>query len=59
MKIIWSPVAVDKVSEIVGYIAQDNPVAAESWIEKVFQKVEELKVFPENSCVCRKPKVGL
>ena len=51
MKIIWSPVAVDRVSEIAGYIAQDNPVAAESWIEKVFQKVEELKVFPESGRV--------
>jgi len=51
MKIVWSPVAVDRVSEIAVYIAQDNPVAAESWIETVFQKVEELKAFPENGRV--------
>ena len=51
MKIVWSPVAVDRVSEIAVYIAQDNPVAAESWIETVFQKVEELKAFPESGSV--------
>jgi len=48
MKIIWSPLAVDRVSEIAGYIAQDNPVAAESWINTVFKEVEDLKAFPES-----------
>ena len=48
MKIIWSPLAVDRVSEIAGYIAQDNPVAAENWINTVFKKVEDLKAFPES-----------
>ena len=48
MKIVWSPLAVDRVSEIAGYIAQDNPVAAESWIDTVFKKVEDLKAFPES-----------
>jgi toxin ParE1/3/4 len=48
MKIIWSPLAVDRVSEIAGYIAQDNSVAAESWINIVFKKVEDLKAFPES-----------
>jgi toxin ParE1/3/4 len=48
MKIIWSPLAVDRVSEIADYIAQDNPVAAESWINTMFKKVEDLKAFPES-----------
>jgi toxin ParE1/3/4 len=48
MKIVWSPLAVDRVSEIAGYIAQDNPVAAESLIITVFKKVEDLKAFPES-----------
>jgi len=51
MKIIWSPIAVDRVSEIAGYIAQDDPVAARNWIETVFNKVEELKAFPESGRV--------
>ena len=48
MKIIWSPLAVDRVSEIAGYIAEDNPSAAASWIHAVFRKVEALKAFTES-----------
>lgn len=56
MKIIWSPLAVDRVSEIAGYIAQDNQAAAESWIHKVFKKVEDLKAFPESGRIV--PETG-
>ena len=48
MKILWSPLAIDRASEIAEYIAQDNPDAAESWINTVFEKVEHLKEFPES-----------
>ena len=47
MIIVWSPLAVDKASEIAGYIAQDKPSAAEKWIETVFSKVEQLRSAPE------------
>ena len=47
MKIIWSPLAVDRASEIAGYIAKDKSLAAEKWINNVFAKVEQLKNFPE------------
>ncbi len=47
MKIIWSPLAVDRSSEIADYIAQDKPSAAEKWINTVFSKVEQLKFSPE------------
>ncbi|TAL26513.1 MAG: type II toxin-antitoxin system RelE/ParE family toxin [Nitrospirae bacterium] len=47
MKIIWSPLAVDRASEIADYIAQDKPSAAEKWINIVFSKVEQLKSSPE------------
>ena len=47
MNIIWSPLAVDRASEIAGYIAQDKPSAAEKWIKIVFSKVEQLKSSPE------------
>jgi plasmid stabilization system protein ParE len=48
MRILWSPLAVDRVSEIAGYIAQDNPIAAEAWTTTVFEKVGRLKAFPES-----------
>ena len=47
MKIIWSPLAIDRASEIAEYIAQDKPAAAEKWIDTVFSKVEQLKSSPE------------
>jgi plasmid stabilization system protein ParE len=46
MKIVWSPLAVDRVAEIAGYIAQDKPAAAEKWIKTVFSKVAQLKTAP-------------
>lgn len=47
MNIVWSPLAVDRASEIAGYIAQDKPSAAEKWTKTVFSKVEQLKNSPK------------
>ncbi|MGD8208774.1 MAG: type II toxin-antitoxin system RelE/ParE family toxin [Desulfobacterales bacterium] len=47
MNIIWSPLAVDRASEIASYIALDKPSAADKWINTVFSKVEQLKSSPE------------
>ncbi|MBU0968406.1 MAG: type II toxin-antitoxin system RelE/ParE family toxin [Proteobacteria bacterium] len=46
MKIIWSPLAIERTSEIAEYIAQDNPSAAGKWVEILFGKVELLKSSP-------------
>jgi toxin ParE1/3/4 len=47
MKVLWSPLAVERASEIVDYIAQDKPSAADKWIHTVFSKVEKLLSNPE------------
>jgi toxin ParE1/3/4 len=47
MKVFWSPLAVDRVSEIAEYIARDNQTAAEAWINTVLSKMGKLKGFPE------------
>ena len=47
MRIIWSPLAIDRVSEIADYIAKDKPSAAEKWINTMFSKVEQLESSPE------------
>ena len=47
MRIIWSLLAVDRASEIAGYIAQDKPSSAINWIDAVFSKVAQLKSSPE------------
>ena len=59
MKIIWSPLAVARASEIAGYIAQDNPTAAESWVNAVFKRVEQLKDFPESGRIVPEININL
>jgi plasmid stabilization system protein ParE len=58
MKIIWTPLSVDRVSEIADYIARDKPSAAEKWINPIFSKVEQLKTSPFQRChQVRKPNL--
>lgn len=47
MKIVWSPLAVERASEIVDYISQDKPLAADKLVHTVFSKVEQLRFNPE------------
>jgi plasmid stabilization system protein ParE len=56
MNILWSPLALDRVSEIAGYIAQDKPLAAEKWVRALFSKVEQLEISPELGRVV--PEIG-
>lgn len=56
MKIIWSPLAIDRTAEIAEYIAQDKPLAAEKWINTVFSKIAQLETSPEIGRVV--PEIG-
>ncbi len=48
MKIIWSPLALDRLTEISDFISLDKPNAAIEWINSIFNSVENLKSFPES-----------
>ena len=48
MNIQWSPLAVDRVSEIADYIAQDDPLAAEKWIHSLFDRVKQVEDFSKS-----------
>ncbi len=56
MKIIWSPLAIDRTTEIAEYIALDNPAAAKNWIGLIFQEVELLVSSPKMGRVV--PEIG-
>jgi toxin ParE1/3/4 len=56
MKIIWSPLAIDRASEIAENIALDKQSAAEKWITAIFSKVEQLASSPEIGRVV--PEIG-
>jgi len=51
VKIVWSPLAVDRVFEIAEYIALDKPSAAADWVDTVFESVKRLKEFPRSGRV--------
>ena len=48
MRIVWSPLALNRVGEIADFIARDNASAAKSWIDSVFAKVKRLESFPKS-----------
>jgi len=48
VKIIWSPLSIDRITEIARYIAIDNNRAANTWIEEIFNRVEQLQSFPRS-----------
>ena len=51
MKIQWSPLSVERISEIADYIAQDSPVAAEKWVHSIFDRVVQIKDFSRSGHV--------
>jgi len=48
VRIVWSPLAVERAIEAARYIAADNPPAAQSWVEALFVRVERLSRFPQS-----------
>lgn len=55
MKIVWSPLAVERLEDIYDYIAVDNVSAASNLVENIFNKAESLvtnasrgRVVPES-----------
>jgi len=48
VKLVWSPLSLNRAAEIAKYIAIDNPQAANSWIEGLFTSVDHLRSFPRS-----------
>ncbi|WP_194435576.1 type II toxin-antitoxin system RelE/ParE family toxin [Vibrio fluminensis] len=47
MKVVWSPLALNKLGDIAEFIALDDPSAAEKWVNEVFDKADLLATMPE------------
>ena len=47
MKIVWSPLALERIAEIAQYIARDNLTVARRWVHHMFAKAALLSRFPE------------
>jgi len=57
LKVVWSPLAIERAYEEASYIAQDKPQAALNWLERLFSSTDRLENFPLSGRVV--PEVGL
>lgn len=57
MKVAWSSLALDRVSDIARYISKDNSSAAEQWVDELFNSGARLADFPESCRIV--PEVGV
>lgn len=48
MRVVWSPLAIDRVDEIARRIAGDRPRAAREWVNQLFASVRRLEAFPRS-----------
>lgn len=47
MRVVWSPLAVQRAAEAATYIAQDHPAAARRWVDGLFATAGTLSGLPE------------
>ena len=45
-RLIWTDPALLDLDEIAGYIALDNPGAAQKLVRKIFSRIEQLEQHP-------------
>jgi len=56
VRVRWSLLALQRVSEIVEYISRDRPETAREWVVAIFDTVRQLERFPGRGRVV--PEVG-
>lgn len=47
MKVVWSPLALDKLETTAKFIALDKPSAVDKWVNDVFDRTDLLGTQPE------------
>jgi plasmid stabilization system protein ParE len=57
MRLVWSPLALDRALEAKAYIAAENPRAAERWAAGLVRAARKLKRYPKIGRVV--PEIGL
>jgi toxin ParE1/3/4 len=57
VKVVWSPLAIERAYEEARYIAADKPDAAMRWLERLFEAVDRLEKFPNSGRVVH--EIGL
>jgi plasmid stabilization system protein ParE len=57
VRIVWSPLAIERAYDAAKYIARDKPEAARAWLVGVFEAVDRLEAFPQSGRMV--PEIGL
>jgi plasmid stabilization system protein ParE len=57
VRIVWSPLAIERAHDAAKYIARDKPEAARAWLAGVFEAVDRLEAFPQSGRMV--PEIGL
>jgi len=57
VRIVWSPLAIERARDAAKYIARDKPEAARAWLVGVFEAVDRLEAFPHSGRMV--PEIGL
>jgi len=47
MKVVWSPLAIQKLGAAAEFIALDKLSVAEQWVNEIFDKTDLLAITPE------------
>lgn len=56
MKVVWSPLAIERAYDAAAYIAGDKPEAALRWLDGLFAVTDRLEQFPRSGRVV--PEMG-
>ncbi|MBI5091289.1 MAG: type II toxin-antitoxin system RelE/ParE family toxin [Candidatus Hydrogenedentes bacterium] len=51
MKVVWSPLAVQRACDAARYIAEEAPSAAEKWVDRLVDAVSSLESLPRRGFV--------
>ncbi len=56
MRVVWSPRAIERTTEIAFHIASERPEVAAAWVDELFANVADLRHHPQRGR--RVPEVG-
>jgi len=56
MRIVWSPLAIQRIREAAEYIARDKPATAQGWARGAFEAIGRLAELPHSGRVV--PELG-
>ncbi len=48
MRIVWSPLALERVRHIAQEIATERPAVAKRWVRAIFTRVHQLREYPQS-----------